>query len=190
MLGQEVFLFSCPIIRFNKYGWRNARILILSQDHIYVLKQKNRVKKEVRLRVAYQELRGLTISLHTDSHEIVAHLEVQSDLRISCQGARKDIVDTIKMFYVQKARSNLPIFGVRQRSLNLYTTQDSDVAKGISRMPLSLARLNDEDLVDIELLARNQENLFDLAEDDEVDELNQAFSSLVLQRGEISPTLD
>ena len=47
------------------------------------------------------------------------------------------------MFYATLNRFNLPIYGVRQKNLGDYTTQAGDIAKGISRMPLPLARLND-----------------------------------------------
>lgn len=56
------------------------------------------------------------------------------------------------MFYATRNRSNLPVFGVRQKNLGMYTTGDSDVVKGISRIPLPFARLSQEDLVDIDLL--------------------------------------
>ena len=104
----------------------------------------------MRLRAGYDEMHGLTISLHPESPELVVHLQISPDLRMACQGSRKEIVDTIKMFFATKTRSNLPIFGVRQKSLGIYTTSESDVAKGISRVPLSLARLKEEDLVDLE----------------------------------------
>ena len=147
--GKEIFLFSCPILRYNKYGWRNCRLLVLTQETLIILKQKSKAK-EVRLRLSYSELKGLTISLHIDSSELVFHLEMQADLRISCLDARKEIVDTVKMFYATKTRENLPIYGVRQKNLGMYTAQESDVVKGISRIPLSLARLDEEDLVDIQ----------------------------------------
>ena len=44
----------------------------------------------------------------------------------------------------------------------MYTTSESDVAKGISRIPLSLARLNQEDLVDIDQLVKDRAISFDL----------------------------
>ena len=31
LIGDEVFLLSSPITRYNKYGWRNSRILVLTQ---------------------------------------------------------------------------------------------------------------------------------------------------------------
>jgi len=54
------------------------------------------------------------------------------------------------MFYATLNRNNLPIYGVRQKNLASYTTQASDVAKGISRIPLPLARLTEADLVSVE----------------------------------------
>ena len=63
----------------------------------------------------------------------------------------------------------------------MYTTQESDVVKGIIRMPLDFARLREEDLVNIESIVLRQSQCFDLPDYVETDELNQAFSSLVLR---------
>ena len=73
---------------------------------------------------------------------MVIHCEFQTDIRIAIDRHRQQIVDTIKMFYANKKRENLAIYGVRQKQLGMYTTSESDVAKGISRIPLPLARLN------------------------------------------------
>lgn len=93
------------------------------------------------------------------------------------------------MFYATKTRDNLPIYGVRQKTLGMYTTQDSDVVKGISRVPMTLARLQEEDLINLEELELRKSQCFDLPEIEEIDLLNQAFQSIVLLKGEISPTL-
>jgi hypothetical protein len=178
-IGTEIFLLSCPVVRYNKYGWRNLRTLVLTQDTIVILKQRSKTAQEVRLRIGYDELKGLTISCHADSTEVVCHVQHAADLRMSCHGARKAVIDTIKMFYANKTRDNLPCYGVRQKSLGMYTTQESDVVKGISRKPLNLARLTEEDLVDFALLVRRMSDCFSLPELNE-DLLNTAFSSLAL----------
>lgn len=41
----------------------------------------------------------------------------------------------------------MPVFGIRSKRLMDYTTKDKDLAKGISRMPLDLARIPDSDLL-------------------------------------------
>ena len=83
---------------------------------------------------------------------MVLHCEQAQDIRITVYEHRQQIVDTLKMFFAKKKRDNLSIFGVRQKQLGMYTTSESDAAKGISRIPLPLARLNQEDLGDIALL--------------------------------------
>lgn len=44
-------------------------------------------------------------------------------------------------------QNNLPIFGIaKQKTLQEFCTTESDVARGLSRMPLVLARLYEEDI--------------------------------------------
>ena len=83
------------------------------------------------------------MSYHHESTEMVVHVYKEPDIRISSPSFRKHIFDTIKMFYATKTKKNLPLYGVRQKSLAMYTTQQVDVKKGISRIPLPLARLED-----------------------------------------------
>ena len=135
LIGEDLFLFAVPILRYNKYGWRNMRLLVLTQQSLLILKQRSK-KKEVRLRTSYEEMEGLTFGLHQNSHEFVLHIQRQADLRFKCQGTRKVIIETIQMVYATNTCSNLPIYGVRQKNLGMYTTQESDVVKGISRTPL------------------------------------------------------
>lgn len=51
------------------------------------------------------------------------------------------------MAYLSQCQENLPIFGIsKQRSLHDYCTTEKDVARGISRMPLVLSRIYEEDI--------------------------------------------
>ena len=75
IIGDEVFLLSCKVIRYNKYGWKNTRFLALTQDSILMMKQKNKTQKELRLKLVLESLKGLTISLHPSSSEMVIHGE-------------------------------------------------------------------------------------------------------------------
>ena len=54
----------------------------------------------------------------------------------------------IKVGYVAKKKKNLPIFGIKFKDLRDYTTNESDVGKGISRIPLQLARIYEEDVME------------------------------------------
>ena len=130
--------------------------MTLTQEGILILKQKNKTQKELRLRLPLESLKGLTLSLHPASSEMVLHCEQAQDVRITVYEHRQQIIDTIKMFYAKKKLDNLCIYGVRQKHLGMYTTSESDAAKGISRIPLPLARLAQEDLVDIARLVKKQ----------------------------------
>jgi len=53
----------------------------------------------------------------------------------------------IKMAYLSIVQENLPIFGIaKNRALTDYTTTEKDVGRGISRMPLVLSRIYEEDI--------------------------------------------
>jgi len=49
LIGDEIFLLSTPVLRYNKYGWRNMRLLVLTQDTLILFKQRSKFK-EMRLR--------------------------------------------------------------------------------------------------------------------------------------------
>lgn len=51
------------------------------------------------------------------------------------------------MAYMSLTKQNLPIFGIaKAKQLVDFTTTEKDVSRGISRMPLILARLYEEDI--------------------------------------------
>jgi len=51
------------------------------------------------------------------------------------------------MAYISKCKDNLPIFGIKNKVLREFRTTEKDVDKGISRIPLQLARLIEEDML-------------------------------------------
>ena len=51
------------------------------------------------------------------------------------------------MAYLSIIRENLPIYGItKQRGLKDFATTEKDVSRGISRMPLVLSRIHEEDI--------------------------------------------
>ena len=104
---------SCRVVRHNKYHWHNTRLLVLTHESFMIMKQKSKNLKEIRLKIPHEEIKGLTVSLHTSSHELVIHLEMQADLRITCVGTREQIIDALKVFYQARKGESLAIYGVR-----------------------------------------------------------------------------
>ena len=62
------------------------------------------------------------------------------------------------MAYLSLKQENLPIFGIsKTRALTDFATTEKDVARGISRMPLILARIYEED-IKFEASSKNRPN--------------------------------
>ena len=49
------------------------------------------------------------------------------------------------MAYLITCKLDLPIYGVKPKGLKDFTTSQNDAKKGITRIPLNLARLKEED---------------------------------------------
>ena len=62
---------------------------------------------------------------------------------------RDKIFNLLKMYFVQKTKENLPIYGIRGKDLREFTTTRKDMQRGVSRIPLKMARLYEEDLLDV-----------------------------------------
>jgi tmRNA-binding protein len=85
-IGQEIFLYSCKIVKYNQYGWRNERTLVMTQESLMLLKKKC---KDLRRKVAISSLMGLTLSYHHESHEMIIHIIREPDIRLVSPGHRK-----------------------------------------------------------------------------------------------------
>ena len=57
------------------------------------------------------------------------------------------IFEVLKMAYMSIVKDNLPIFGIaKAKQLADFATSEKDMARGITRMPLVLARIYEEDI--------------------------------------------
>lgn len=66
------------------------------------------------------------------------------------------------MAYTSIMKKNLPIYGLKNRDLREFTTTEKDRDKAISRIPLNLARLYEEDVL------KDEEEIITVAESPEV----------------------
>lgn len=62
--------------------------------------------------------------------------------------SREKIFNVIKVGYVSKKRSNIPIYGIKNKDLREFCTTEKDLEKGVSRIPLQLARIHEEDVME------------------------------------------
>ena len=75
-------------------------------------------------------------------------LNLISKINLTNLNRRDKIFDVLKLGYASKTKQNLPIYGIRNKDLREFTTNDKDVTKGISRIPLQLARIYEEDIIE------------------------------------------
>jgi hypothetical protein len=76
--------------------------------------------KNLRRKVALKDIVGVTMSYHHESSEMVIHVRKEPDIRVASPGHRKQLLDTFKVFCYKQTKMNLPIYGVRQKSLDAY----------------------------------------------------------------------
>ena len=57
------------------------------------------------------------------------------------------MLNIIKKSYIALKSENLPIYGIKNKELREFTTTEKDLEKGISRVPLILARIYEEDII-------------------------------------------
>jgi hypothetical protein len=68
-------------------------------------------------------------------------------LTANSRDSRDTLISALKMAFMSIARDNLPIFGIaKSKQLEDFCTSQKDVSRGISRMPLILARIYEEDI--------------------------------------------
>eukprot|EP00347_Sterkiella_histriomuscorum_P024519 403330825 len=138
----EIILMSCKVSKFNKYNWQQERNLIVTNENIYNFKQK-----KVKRIIPIDRLAGLTRSQHKQSKEFVIHVKKEHDYRLKSD-MREKIFQVVKMAYTSKSKTNLPIYGIKNKDLREFATTEKDIDKGISRQPLQLARIYEEDVVE------------------------------------------
>jgi hypothetical protein len=61
---------------------------------------------------------------------------------------RDGLINALKLAFTAKTKRNLPIYGIKIKDLREFTTTEKDLERGISRIPLMLSRLTDEDILD------------------------------------------
>jgi hypothetical protein len=65
---------------------------------------------------------------------------------MSSRAARDLLFQCLKMVYLSQNKENLPIYGIaKSKQLTDFCTSQNDVKRGISRIPLILARIYEED---------------------------------------------
>ena len=127
---EEEIQFSDTVQKINKNGWKQSRNLVLTDKAIYNLK-----KKELKRRIDYTKIIGITLSKQSD--EFVIHcLELDYDYQFISQ-KKKTIVEIIAKNYELIKEEELKLFEINVKNLNQFVTtkKEKEKQQSKSRMP-------------------------------------------------------
>lgn len=127
--NEKVFL-SCNITKYNDYGFRQERILVLTNEAIY-----NINKKKIKKRIPYKELEA--ISMSTMSSEFVLHIKNSNDYRFLSFKQKNEIVEEIlKILCLEtKLCTAFPVYNVPMINLQSVMTSHSLHKQGKQILP-------------------------------------------------------
>ena len=127
---EEEIQFSDTVQKINKNGWKQSRNLVLTDKAIYNLK-----KKELKRRIDYTKIIGITLSKQSD--EFVIHcLELDYDYQFISQ-KKKTIVEIIAKNYELIKEEELKLFEINVKNVNQFVTtkKEKEKQQSKSRMP-------------------------------------------------------
>ena len=127
---EEEIQFSDTVQKINKNGWKQSRNLVLTDKAIYNLK-----KKELKRRIDYTKIIGITLSKQSD--EFVIHcLEMDYDYQFISQ-KKKTIVEIIAKNYEIIKEEELKLFEINVKNLNQFVTtkKEKEKQQSFSKMP-------------------------------------------------------
>lgn len=88
------------------------------------------------------------------------HVSEEYDYRLETKD-RDQLIMTLKMAHLSINKDNLPIYGIpKMKNLEGFCTTEKDMKRGISRIPMVLARLYDEDFMTNKKKTADDQNKF------------------------------
>ena len=126
----EDIQFSDKVNKINKNGWKQGRILLLTNKAIYNLK-----KTQLKRRIDYKTVMGITLSSVSD--EFVIHCEdIDYDYHY-ISPKKKMIVEIISKNYKPIKEEELKLFEVGIKNLNTFVTtkKEKEKQQKLTRMP-------------------------------------------------------
>lgn len=118
----EHIVFSCQVLKYNRFGMKQTRNLLLTTHQI--LNVKERVfQRNIRL----QKVMALSKSTEAGNKEFVVHVKGEYDYRFICD-QRDEMFEQIKACYFHLNNENLPVYGVPGK-LKQHCTSKADANK-------------------------------------------------------------
>jgi hypothetical protein len=122
----ESLVYSTKVLKFNRFGMKQERNLILTTNQIANIKGKG-FQRSIRV----QTIRALSRSTVKNDFDFIVHVKDEYDYRFICED-RELLFTHLKAVYFNKMNKNLPIFNVPE-GLSKYATSKKDCKNNIER---------------------------------------------------------
>ena len=122
----EQVVFSCVVLKFNRWGMKQERCLLLTNMALYNLK-----KDSIQRKIGINLMKGITKSLKKDVKEFLVHVKDEYDYRFECESIDKitTIIEACKHTYWKVHGKNVPVYGVPD-GLKEFGTSKKDISGG------------------------------------------------------------
>ena len=134
--GEKV-IFSCVVVKFNRWGMKQDRTLLLTNHCLYNIK-----KDQVQRRISVGAVKAVSKSTK-EQKEFIVHVKSEYDYRFESD-FRKDIFEALKWVFYSTNKTNLPVYAVPDK-LKEYATSKKDIIQGVEVNPNEQFRDKKED---------------------------------------------
>lgn len=135
IIGDETLYFSNKVSKYNSFGMKQDRNLLLTDKCLYNLQNK-KVKRQMK----YDEMLGITFS--NQSNEFVVHADKGYDFHFLSQD-KMTIIYIIAKCYEKLLNKPIILCEVKDKSLKQYVTTKKDKKKNSSN-----SKLNEDNTID------------------------------------------
>jgi hypothetical protein len=73
---QETTVFSDKVFKFNSYGWKQERNMVITNKNLYNIK-----KRTIKRKILIANIKAITVSTNEQSKEFVIHVPKEYDYR-------------------------------------------------------------------------------------------------------------
>jgi Unconventional myosin tail, actin- and lipid-binding len=134
---EELVFYSCEIQKFNRYGFQQDRVLIITNRHMITLEQSTLNFVQHR-KLSVNKVNGLTVSKDESSQEIVIHVLEDYDERFNCGTTEhKRNIQNIMFSILKATKVTCILYRVPESKLRKYSTLKSDNEKKNYKRPPS-----------------------------------------------------
>lgn len=136
----ETILFSCKVQKKNKFGLSQDRILLLTNQYLYNIKDSATVQRKIGV----ADIKCITECTKKKSNEFIIHIKKQYDYQYECKG-RESIFQAIKYIFWHINKSNIPVYGIDGKIDN-FATSKKNISNGEEIPQDEFFRLKNEDM--------------------------------------------